>query len=223
VKPWYKFPEGRSRLAGDRAVAALYVPKMAYGPLLGELALRGDVDFTAGSSGIVRTVRAQIQFRGDYPNQAPQAFVRRGQFEPQVATRHFRGDGSCCLWFVRAEDGWQAGDPHAFEHFLQQLLVFFDRQLAYDAVGEFPGKVWVHDRPIAQSYCEDRLERNPMLIEAFKVFRRGLGPSAGGPCPCLLGRTFAQCHQLDFVDLRQRLSGLKFDTSDPVELNQKHE
>jgi hypothetical protein len=122
---------------------------------------------------------------------------------------------------VRAEDGWDPGYPHAFEHFLQQLLVFFDRQLTYDAIGEFPGQVWAHDRPIAQVYLEDRMDGNETLIAAFKAFRRGGGPVYDQNCPCRSGQSFADCHLPDFADLRQRLSGLEFDADDLREIEQK--
>jgi hypothetical protein len=221
VKPWYKFPEGRSRLARDRDVAALYVPKMAYGPLVGKLFLSGEVGIVTEPSGIVRTVHTRIQFDERYPYISPEAFVRKGQFEPQDATRHFRGDRSCCLWFVRAEDGWDGSHSHAFEHFLQQLLVFFDRQLCYDAIGEFPGDVWAHDRPIAEIFVEDRLGNDAFLVDAFKTFRRGGRPFRVDACPCRSGNRFAECHEAEFVDMRQRLSGLKFETNDPSELEKK--
>jgi hypothetical protein len=223
VKPWYKYPEGRSRLARDRIVAAYYCPKLSYGPLVGKVNLRGEIDIEAGPSGIVRSIGTHVQFDETYPRKAPSAFVRRGQFEPQNASRHFRGDRSCCLWFGRAEDGWDPADPHAFEHFLQQLLVFFDRQLTFDAIGEFPGAVWVHDRPIAEAYLEERLGGDTGLVRAFKEFRRGATIGGDVACPCRCGQRFADCHEVDFIDLRQRLRGLEFDVDDLRELKKKRD
>lgn len=223
MKPWYKLPQGRSRLARDRVVAAYYCPKLAYGPLVGKLNLRGEIDMKAGASGIVRPVGARVEFEDDYPRKSPSAFVRRGQFEPQNATRHFRGDRSCCLWFVRAADGWDPANPHSFEHFLQQLLVFFDRQLDYNATGEFPGQVWAHDRPIAEIYLEEQLGGDQELMQAFMAFRRGAGSVGDTLCPCRSGRLLADCHEAEFIDLRQRLRGLEFKVDDPRELEKKLE
>lgn len=220
MKPWYRLPQGRSRLARDREAAALYVPLLSFGPLCGKIHLRGVVHMTVGDSGIVRSIPTRIEFPDDYSRSEPSAFVGRGFFEPQTAVRHFRGDGSCCLWYTRAEDGWNGHAADAFEHFLQQLLIFYDRQLTYDAIGEFPGPVWGHDRPIARLFLEDRLS-DASLIDAFKAFRRGKGVAPGAPCPCGSARQFETCHLVEFADLQHRLSGADFATYDQRELDQK--
>jgi len=187
---------------------------MRFSPLVGDVALRGPVEIES-RSGIVRTVDASVRFRARYPAQSPLAFVRRGQFEPQNAERHFRPDRSCCLWFARAEDGWNPQDPNAFEHFLQQMLVFFDRQLTYDSIGDFPGETWRHDRPIADLYLEERLGGDTDLVAAFKAYRHGRHPRHVVECPCGSGEPFAQCHEADFVDLRHRLAGLELGAHNP--------
>ena len=220
MKPWYVLPEGRSRLARDRKIAAIYAPHLIFGPLFGKLTIHGKIDLTTGTSGIVRSIPTRIEYPDAYPLLEPLAFVEQGLFEPRSADRHFRGDGSCCLWYTHAEDGWNGQAQNAFEHFLQQLLVFFDRQLTFDAVGEFPGPVWAHDRPIAELYLEHRL-CDSKLIAAFRSFRRGEGTRAGAACPCGRAASFENCHLEEFMELRQRLSGARFGDEEFRELERK--
>jgi len=222
VKPWYILPEGRSRLARDRLVVKHYAPDLAFGALTGKLQLKGNVQITAASSGIIRSIGTLIIFPDLYPRHSPKAFVERGKFEPQTARRHFRGDNSCCLWFNRADDGWNGELSGTIEHFMQQLLVFYDRQLTFDAIGEFPGPAWPHDRPIAELYLESYLT-DRKVIEAFGQFRAGRYSAISELCPCGRDALFGDCHRGVFVDLQRRLSGSNFSSKDLEMLERKEE
>ena len=220
---WHIPAEGRSRLARDRDIVRELTPKLRYGPVTGIIKLTGVIDIVDEKTEIIRSIGTRIVFPHDYPRLSPSAFVVGDRFTPRSAARHFRADGSCCLWYARSEDGWNRTDPYALAHFLQQLIIFYDRQLTYDATGEFPGPSWGHDRPISELYLQDRLGDNESAIAAFRRFRAGAFGDPDAACHCGSGAPFAQCHLNDFNDLRNRLAGQRFDESDLSILERKED
>lgn len=83
--------------------------------------------------GVPTSIAVRLAFSYDYPQSEPRAFDA-GESFPHHANRHFYEDGSCCLW-LELESSWDPADIDALESFLDQLAVFFDRQLICDATG----------------------------------------------------------------------------------------
>jgi hypothetical protein len=80
-------------------------------------------------SGIGYAVETRIEFPDDYPHSEPRAFETGGRFKHEI-DRHFYPDGRACLWLEKFETQWRPDDPDALGIFLDQVLVFYLRQLA---------------------------------------------------------------------------------------------
>jgi hypothetical protein len=176
-------------------------PQMAYveaddgTPFIkGDFIVKSDV-------GYPNRIPTEIHFPGDYPRSEPWAVQTPARFRYE-ADRHFYASGRCCLW-LPVQSPWRRRDPNAFRSFVDQLVIFYHRQLVMDANpgSAFPGPQWDHgaDGYIAYFATEWRLPRG--------AIRRILsGPAPTQPCPCGSGKGFVQCHQA-WASRFRRLAG----------------
>src|SRR5260221_13747542 len=132
LKNWYEFDSGAERFTLDKKWLANSYPNLYYrtDALTGTRCLQGRMTLVA-ECGIPNHIPIRIEFPLDYPYHEPHAYEITDQF-PHIANRHFFPDGQCCLW-LPPESRWDKNNPDALCYFLDQLAIFFDRQLVCEA------------------------------------------------------------------------------------------
>lgn len=213
--PWYA-RDGGARLETDRALVAA----SAYSDLSfridrderlclldGELVYRSE-------SGIRTRIPVRIEFPADYPRGEPRAYDVSNRFihDPDG---HFmsdgRSDGRCCLW-LDWESGWSPQDPEGLLRFLDQVAIFFHRQLIFEAGGRkhWPGPARGHGFDGYHEFLRDGLSLDGdalrsllPALERYGSFRRS------GPCPCGSGRQYPECHLDRVTEIVQRVGRWK--------------
>ncbi len=195
LKRWYELNNG-VRLAYDRALIAKHYPSLAYdvNNETGRVDLQGPLRFVA-ACGIPTPVMVFVHFPFDYPHTEPRAYDRDQQF-PHIADRHFYPDGQCCLW-LPPESRWNKDDPDALCAFLDEVTIFFDRQLVYDAEGSgiWPGPQRSHG---SKGYIEFVLEfmngDQALLMTLAPVLSNIITVGRNSVCPCGSGQKYKRCH-----------------------------
>lgn len=146
-------------------------------------------------SGIPHRIPTVIEFPRDYPRHEPIAHDITSRFQHD-ADHHFIGDRAC-LWLKPVESKWQRNDPDALQTFLDELLIFYFRQLAMenDPAGGYPGPARAHGFPPA--YVEVLTERLRIPRAAIRRMRHALAGSVrrSAPCPCGSGMRYRECHR----------------------------
>jgi hypothetical protein len=158
-------------------------------------------------SGIPTEVPIRIDFPFDYPMREPRAFDVAGLFEHSL-DRHFATDeGACCLW-LPPQSRWNSSDPDTLLTFLDEVVVFFHRQLIYDATGRkiWPGPQYGHridgyEQWIAEEFDDEQALRAfiPILTASQKIGRNER-------CPCGSGLKFKRCHSEMIENIRRKVA-----------------
>jgi hypothetical protein len=155
-------------------------------------------------------VDVKIEFPSDYPFSEPRAYDSEDHF-PHIADRHFYKDGRCCMW-IPPKSEWSATDPEALLKFLDQVVLFFHRQLIADAWPPhipflWPGGEWGHG---VSGYLELLAEKmvgeensNPTLLPLILGIR---SVGRNDKCPCGSNRKYKKCHLQRVEKLRGVLS-----------------
>ncbi len=199
IKPWYERNSGR--LSSDRAIVAELYPSLQF--CLNEesasASLEGSVVIRDAECGIPTDISTLVKFPRDYPANEPAAYDAQRRFKPwpyrDLKERHIAADtGKCCLW-LHPRSEWVPADPRGLGHFLDQLIVFFERQLIYDETGKWPGPAYGHER---EGYIEfireqlgDQIAHLDKLLPLITLCSR-VGPN--DTCPCGSGIKFKKCH-----------------------------
>src|SRR6266567_1096614 len=143
-KAWYQ-RDGGERLAQDRERIAAAFPGLSYqiDEQAGRVFLEGTITLLA-ECGISTPIQVRVEFPDDYPEHEPRVYDAAQRF-PHEADRHFYSDGQCCLW-LPPESRWDAKDPDGVCRFLEEVAVFLDQQLTYEALGKgrWPGRQRSH-------------------------------------------------------------------------------
>jgi hypothetical protein len=204
---WFERDEGAERLAQDRALIRRDYPDLKYGLnfrarrvfLEGTLTLKAEC-------GIPTRIETCIIFPDDYPHNEPAAYDSGDMFR-HIADRHFFATGCCCLW-LRVESKWNSQDATALFHFLDQVSIFFERQLIYDAS---PEKIWAwgergHGIAGYIEFVQEALDGDALLVSNFTGLLSGrekVEPTS--PCPCGRGKKFKYCHAQRLAAVIKRL------------------
>lgn len=205
AKAWYERGEGVARLAHDRALVEREYPTLEYrmDDETGSAHLEGTLVYLA-ACGIPTEVPIRIDFPFDYPRREPRAFDVARRFEHGLDRHLSTDEGACCLW-LPPQSRWDASDPDTLLTFLDEVVVFFDRQLVYDASGqvEWPGPEYGHrvdgyEQWIAEEFGDEEALRAfiPILNAHVKVGRNE-------KCPCSSGRKFKKCHNEKIEQIRR--------------------
>jgi len=151
---------------------------------------------TIGSeSGIKTQIPTRILVPDTYPADEPVAFDV-GETFPRDPDAHINPDGSCCLW-LRWDSGWDGRQPDGILKFIDQLLVFFHKQLLYEATGRkrWPGDARGHAQDGYKEYvCEALNIDRPVLAAFIPVLADWAGTDKYSPCPCRSGKRLRWCH-----------------------------
>lgn len=198
-KPWYE-RDGGARLAQDRAlVAASHYAGLTFSidRANHRCVLAGEIVY-ASESGIKTPVSVRIVFPDEYPRQEPRAYDVADRFVHD-ADGHFitdREGGKCCCLWLKWETGWSAHDPDALLAYLDQVVLFFHRQLIFEAGGrkEWPGPARDHFRGY-YDFLKERLDVDDDVLRLFllRLEQYGSHPRHGA-CPCGSGRPYRECH-----------------------------
>jgi len=197
-KAWYERASGAARLSHDRALVAGHYPTLSYRINEGEgrVYLEGPLIYVAGC-GIPTEVELRVDFPFDYPNGEPLAFDAADRFLPHDMDRHFSTkEGCCCLW-LPPKSRWDPKDPDALLTFLDEVVVFFDRQLVYEAGGRvaWPGGEHAHGDVGYLEWVAEEFGGDTAAVTALApVFSGAVSVGRNDPCPCGKGIKFKRCH-----------------------------
>lgn len=196
AKPWY---QRGARLAADTALVAENFPTLAFRIdeesqlvfLEGPIAILSDC-------GISTSIETRLVFPRSYPDLEPLAFDATRRFQPYpsktIEDRHLFGTGQCCLWLPPLSP-WSPSNPNAIRDFLDQLVVFFDRQLIYDDTGVWPGPAYDHGGRGYRQFIQEELEEDAALADALSpIILRQVSIGRNEGCPCGSERKFKKCH-----------------------------
>ncbi len=205
-KPWYE-RDGGHRLARDREHIASMYPGLTYyiNGNSGEVALEGALTLLA-DCGIPSHVQVRLVFPDNYPAQEPRVYDAASRF-PHTADRHFYPNGQCCLW-LPPESRWAAHDPDNICRFLEEVAVFFDRQLVYDADGKgiWPGGQRSHGGYGYLEFIQEALGGDQRLLRVFaSLLLKKVHVQRNEQCPCGSGRKYKRCHLDRVEDIRRRV------------------
>lgn len=203
--PWFAIGDGR-RLAHDRELVVQHYPQLSYEIEAQKLVrLRGPLVFVSDAGISVRVI-TRIDFPDRYPELEPIAYDDEKRF-PVDLDRHLLQDGQCCLW-LPARSRWRRNDPDALLAFLDEVAIFFDRQLVYDATGRkhWPGGEYPHGRAGYVEFLKETLAVDSSTLDAIApALLNRTRPERNGPCPCGSGRKFKRCHALGIWQAQQTI------------------
>ena len=210
LPPWYE-RDGGLRLVHDRSLLNRLHPQLSYGinPETGLMCLRGNLEYRLACN-VPTRVAVCIVFPPDYPHREPVAYDSDNRF-PHVADRHFYANGRCCLW-LPPESSWKPGDSDALGDFVDQVALFFDRQLVCEAQPperriQWPGGERGHGISGYLEYIRDVLggdEGAAAALTPVLVGHRRIGRNQ--QCPCGSTRKYKKCHLSPVIRARQTLS-----------------
>lgn len=198
VRPWYE--RSRVRLSADRALVAEHYPLLQFriDREKQKVSLEGNMMIRA-ECGIPAEIATAVRFPWDYPGHEPVAYDAASRFQPKpdgkLVDRHLGSNGQCCLW-LDPESRWNSRDPSALRLFLDELAVFFDRQLIYDLTGEWPGPSYSHGREGYLEFIREQLGSDAALTEVLIgliTMKIRIGPN--DVCTCGSGKKFKKCHR----------------------------
>jgi hypothetical protein len=197
-KAWHERAVGAKRLDHDRALVSTSHPTLSHriDAEAGRVHLEGVLIYRA-ECGIPTEVEVRVDFPFNYPRGEPRAFDVGGRFLPHNMDRHFATeDGCCCLW-LPPKSRWNPLDPDTLVTFLDEVVVFFDRQLVYDAGGqaEWPGDQYAHGAPGYKEWIIEEFGGDAVVAARFTpVFNGTLRVGRNDRCLCEGGIKFKRCH-----------------------------
>jgi hypothetical protein len=199
---WFERDGGNARLAHDRQLIRSKYPALRYGLnhrkkvvfLQGQIVLKEEV------SGIPTSIGTKIIFEDDYPRIEPYALDISNLFK-HIADRHFYKDGVCCLW-LPPESQWKPEDENSLLDFIDQVAIFFERQLIYDAGGIWAWGERGHGVSGYIEYIQERLGVNVQKLRIFlSLITRKIGLEKKSRCPCGSKRPYQFCHLPAVIEL----------------------
>lgn len=193
---------GSRRLEHDRTIVEQEQPGLKYEEQEDVLALMGDVViYTA--SGIPNRTPTLIVFPPEYPAREPIAFEPTERF-PHDGDHHFWNNGRCCLWLDVATP-WNPKDPDSLRMFLDQLALFYERQLimSKDPTAPWPGGGWGHNENGYIEFLRQEWGLSDAAIRRMASALAGRRHNAS-PCPCGSHRQYRKCHRSQVDQFRSK-------------------
>jgi len=194
-KAWFERSD-RSVLRAEEALVKEFYPGLRFrlDADAGRMNLEGDFVLQT-DCGVSTSIAIRLVFPEDYPESEPTAFDATGRF-PVSADRHIIKDGRFCLWLPPCSP-WDIDDPNRLCRFLDEVTVFLDMQLVFDATG---GKIWPGDqyKHGAKGYEEFMLALldgdDAHLSSLFPVILGKIHPGRNEFCPCGSLKKYKHCH-----------------------------
>jgi SEC-C motif len=209
IKAWFEKGQGAARLKSDKALVLEAYPTLEYhiDKDTGALCLKGVFAYDS-KSGIRDEIKLRVVFPFLYPEREPRAYDVESHF-PHTLERHFYDDGyhdgRCCLW-LPPQSKWKASDQDGLLVFLDELALFFERQLIFDATGKWPGSEYAHGNTGYHEWIEEMLGGNEVLvIKLGPVLANQVNTTRNDPCPCDSGRKYKRCHLSTVDHIRRKV------------------
>jgi hypothetical protein len=147
--------------------------------------------------GVATSIAIRVVFPRDYPESEPTAFDVASRF-PVSADRHIIKDGQFCLWLPPCSP-WDKDDPNRLRRFLDEVTVFLERQMTFDATGTWPGGQYKHGRRGYEEFMLALLHGDTAHFAAlFPAILGHAHPGRNELCPCGSQKKYKRCH-LDAV------------------------
>jgi SEC-C motif len=205
-KAWFEHSDGHV-LRAEEALVKEFYPGLCFhlDADAGRMNLEGDFVLRT-DCGVSTSIPIRLAFPRDYPESEPTAFDATGRF-PVSADRHIIKDGQFCLWLPPCS-AWDKDDPNRLRRFLDEVTVFLERQLIFDATG---GKVWPGDQHKhgAAGYEEFMLALldgyEAHLTVLFPVILGKIRPGRNEFCPCGSKRKYKYCHSDAIAEIVGRI------------------
>jgi hypothetical protein len=204
-RPWYKH-DGARRLQTDRLIVSEYYPTLKY-----FLTQDEEVRLVIlAECGIPSNISTRVTFPWNYPQSEPQAFDAKQRFQAwpgkRLIDRHILKDGKCCLW-LPPRSPWSPGDSTALRGFLDEVAVFFDRQLVADVTGDWPGPQYAHGQEGYSQFARERLleEGVSQTANLSDVINMTKDTDSYALCPCGSQKKFKFCHQSVVEKIRREI------------------
>jgi hypothetical protein len=145
--------------------------------------------------GVSTPISIRVEFPTSYPDAEPTAYDAAKHFRRSV-DRHILSDGQFCLWLPPCSL-WEKDDPVRLLRFLDEVAVFLERQLVYDATGaqSWPGPQYKHGADGYTEFMLGILDGNEgHLSSLFPAILGKTHPSRNEPCPCGSQQKYKRCH-----------------------------
>lgn len=193
---WYERDAGDARLAHDRRLLAGKYSSLKYALNFQtfKAILQGEIILREENSGIPTRVKLKIIFPDNYPDNEPIA-VDSGNDFSHTSDRHFHPSGECCLW-LPVESEWNRKNENTLLNFVDQLTIFYERQLMFDSCGYWAWGERGHGKKGFIEYFGEILGTNGKTVEAFlPVLSNQIFISDKAKCPCGNNRNYSFCHK----------------------------
>ena len=205
-KAWFERSDGRV-LRAEEALVKEFYPGLRFrlDANVGRMNLEGDFVLQT-DCGVSTSIAIRLVFPRNYPESEPTAFDATGRF-PVSADRHIIKDGQFCLWLPPCSP-WDKDDPNRLRRFLDEVTVFLERQLIFDATG---GKIWPGDqyKHGAEGYEEFMLALlngdDAHLSSLFPVILGKIRPGRNELCPCGSQKKYKHCHSDAIAEIVGRI------------------
>lgn len=126
---------------------------------------------------------------------------------PVSADRHIIKDGQFCLWLPPCSP-WDKDDPNRLRRFLDEVTVFLERQLIFDATGGkiWPGNQYKHGAAGYEEFMLALLDGDDAdLSSLFPVILGKIHPGRNEFCPCGSQEKYKRCHSDAIAEIVSRI------------------
>jgi hypothetical protein len=205
-KPWFE-RDGGEILRAEQGLVQAHYPSLTFraDTEAGRMYLEGQIALQA-NCGVATSIAVRISFPPNYPESEPTAYDAVGRF-PVSVDRHIISEGRFCLWLPPCSP-WDKNDPSRLLRFLDEVSVFLERQLVYDATGhqEWPGRQYKHGTAGYEEFMLARLANNEEDFRSLlPVILGQLRPGRNEPCPCGSQQKYKRCHANSVADIISRI------------------
>ncbi len=195
-KPWFE-RDGGVLFRKEQALVEQNYPGLMFAvdPMTSHMQLKGTITLLS-ECGVTTPLSVRIEFPADYPLSEPDAYDEGKHFAEDV-DRHIVRGGRFCLWLPPCSP-WNSEDPNRLLRFLDEVAVFLERQLIYDATGqrEWPGPQQKHGHAGYEEFMLELLGGNEADLRAlFPVILGRLPIGRNEPCPCQSMWKYKHCHE----------------------------
>ncbi|HKU81101.1 MAG TPA: SEC-C metal-binding domain-containing protein [Candidatus Tumulicola sp.] len=162
----------------------------------GATLMTGSIRIVQEGSGHVDTVDVEIAFPRDYPSIEPKIRETGGRFEADSDRHIGPKERYFCLW-IPEESKWNPGDPDSILTWFYEVVVFIQRQLAYEVLGEWTGPERRHGDDGRIDYLMEKTGCDITTAQqAMTIYNGGQGAiGRKSLCPCGSGKSWEKCHR----------------------------
>jgi hypothetical protein len=215
-KQWFERSDGQV-LRAEEALVKEFYPGLRFclDADAGLMNLEGDFVLQT-DCGVITSIAIRVVFPRNYPDSEPRAFDAVGRF-PVLADRHIIKDGQFCLWLPPCS-AWDKDDPNRLLRFLDEVTVFLERQMTFEATGIWPGGQYKHGPHGYEEFMLALLNgEEAHFASLFPVIQGKADPGRNELCPCGSQKKYKRCHSDAVAEIVGRIgrSTLDFYYSKP--------